>query len=133
MPITIESTATEQNSYGHPFVGPGAQYTDVIKVDISGLTSAEVDANGYLKPGVPFLKTGLLVTAGVTYGVTLEPIKIAADNVAGTLAAATDCFVAVGTHGTCNRDIMEDNLGRVLTAPEIAGFADDGALKLTRT
>lgn len=133
MPITIEDVASEANTYGHPFVGPGAQYTDVVKVDISGLTSNEVDADGYLKPGVPLNKSGVLVSSGVVYGVTLEPIKIAADNESATLAAATDCFVALGTHGVVNRDIMEDNLGRVLTAAEIAGMADDGAIKLTRT
>ena len=133
MPITIESTATEANTYGHPFVGPGAQYTDVVKVDISALTTAEVDTAGNIKPGLPLLKTGLPVTAGLAYGVTLEPIKIAANNATATLAAAVDCFVALGTHGVVNRDIMEDNLGRVLTAAEIAGFTDNGSLKLTRT
>lgn len=134
MPITIETPASEGNSYGHPFVGPGAQYTDVVKVDISALTTAEVDADGFLKPGLPLLKTGLPVTAGPVYGVALEPIKIAADNAAGTLAAAVDCFVALGTHGIVNRDIIEDNLGRVLTAAEIAGFdLAPSTLKLTRT
>jgi hypothetical protein len=132
MPITITALATEQNSYGNPFVG-AIEHRDVVKVDISALTTAEVDSLGYIKPGLPLLKTGLPVTTGVTYGVTIEAIKIAADNATATLAAATDCFVALGTHGVVNRDIMEDNLGRVLTAAEIAGFADDGALKLTRT
>lgn len=135
MPITIEDVAAEANTYGHPFVGPGAQYTDTVKVDISALTTFEVDATGYLKPGVPFRKTGVLVTSGIpVYGVTLEPIKIAADNETATLSAATDCFVALGTVGIVNRDIIEDNLGRALTADEIAGFDLAGSqIHLTRT
>jgi hypothetical protein len=132
MPITVTSLASEQGSYGNPFVG-AIEHRDVVKVDISGLTTDEVDSLGYLKPGVPFTKAGILVTTGNVYGVSIEAIKIAADNASATLAAATDCFVALGTHGLINRDIVEDNLGRVLTAAEIAGMADGGALKLTRT
>jgi hypothetical protein len=132
MPITIESLASEQNSYGNPWVG-AIEHRDVVKVDISGLTTDEVDSLGYLKPGVPFTKAGILVTTGNVYGVTIEAIKIAADNASATLAAATDCFVALGTHGLINRDIAEDNLGRAYTAAEIAGMADGGAIKLTRT
>lgn len=137
MPITIEDVAAEASTYGHPFVGPGAQYTDVVKVDISGLTSDEVDVKGYLKPGVPFTKAGILVTTGNVYGVSLEPIKLPLAVVpptTGTLGSETsDCFVALGTHGIINRDIVEDNLGRALTSAEIAGMADGGAIKLTRT
>ena len=132
MPITITNPVAEANGYGNPFVGP-IDRTDVVKVDISGLTTSEVDEFGYLKPGVPFNKSGVLVTSGVVYGIVPEPIKIAADNESATLAAATDCFVALGILGLVNRDIIEDNLGRVLTAAEIAGMADDSAIKLTRT
>lgn len=139
MPITIEDVAAEASTYGHPFVGPGAQYTDVVKVDLSGLTIDEVDTKGYLKPGVPFRKTGVLVTSGIpVWGVTLEPIKLPLATVPptnGTLATETaDCFVAVGTVGIVNRDIIEDNLGRALTADEIAGFDLAGSqIHLTRT
>lgn len=131
MPIAITSTA---GGLAHaPVFVTGPLATDVVKVDISTLSSNEIDADGYLKPGVPFLATGLMVTAGLTYGVTIEAVKVAAGNAAGDISGATDCFVAVGTHGVVNRDIMEDNLGRVLTAAEIAGFTNDGAIKLTRT
>lgn len=132
MPIGIAKTA---GGLGHacPFVGEIAS-TDVVKVDISALTTFEVDSDGYLKPGVPFLKTGLLVTAGGVYGVTIEAIKIATANDSSTLGAAVDCFVALGTIGTVNRDISEDNLGRAYTAAEIAGFDLAGSkLHLTRT
>lgn len=139
MPIMIDAVASEANTYGHPFVGPGAEYTDVVLVDISDLTTAEVDAFGYLKPGVPFAKAGDLVGSGVpVYGVTLESIRLKHATVPPTdvsLAADTGTMqVAVGTHGVVNRDIMEDNLGRALTADEIAGFALAGShIHLTRT
>ena len=38
--------------------------------------------------------------------------------------------IAMGIDG---KSTVEDNLGRVLTAAEIAGMADDSAIKLTRT
>jgi hypothetical protein len=137
MPITIEAVATEANTYGHPFVGPGAEYTDVVQVDISDLTEDEVDTLGYLKPGVPLAKAGDLVGSGVAvYGVTLEAIRIVTYTPTDALLAADTgtVAVAVGTVGVVNRDIMEDNLGRALTADEIAGFALAGShIHLTRT
>lgn len=137
MPITIESVASEANTFGHPFVGPGAEYTDVVQVDISDLTLNEVTVDGYLKPGVPLSKAGDLVGAGVpVYGVTLESIKIVTYTVTTALLTADTGTVpvAVGTVGVVNRDIIEDNLGRALTADEIAGFALAGShIHLTRT
>ena len=135
MPITIEDIASESNTYGKPFVGPGAQYTDVVKLDISDMSSNEVDTNGYLKPGLPLAKDGNLITAAVpVYGVTLESIKVASGNTDAILDAATDPFITVGTVGVVNRDICEDNLGRALTADEIAGFDVAGSqIHLTRT
>lgn len=138
MPISVASLASEANSYGHPFVGP-VDHTDVVVVDISDLTILEVDTLGYLKPGVPFVKAGDPVTAGLpVYGVTLEAIKLNHATVPPTdvsLAADTGTQqVALGTHGIVNRDICEDNLGRALTADEIAGFALAGShIHLTRT
>jgi hypothetical protein len=137
MPIVISNPTSEANSYGNPLVGPGEHLTDVVKVDLSGLTTDEVDTFGYLKPGVPFTKAGILVASGVVYGIVPEAIKLPLTTVPptnGTLATETaDCFVALALNGLVNRDIVEDNLGRALTAAEIAGMADDGALKLTRT
>lgn len=134
MPITIESTASEANSYGNPFVGP-AEHRDVVKADISDLGSNEVDADGFVKPGLPFAKDGNLITAGIAvYGCVIEATKIATGNTDAILDATTDCFITVGTHGVVNRDIVEDNLGRALNADEIAGFALAGShIHLTRT
>ena len=44
-----------------PFVGP-VDHTSTVRVDLSGLTSAEVDSDGILKPGVPLTKAGTLVS-----------------------------------------------------------------------
>jgi hypothetical protein len=134
MPITIAATATEGNSYGNPFVGP-AEHRDVVKVDISDLGTGEVDADGYIKPGLPLAKDGNLITAGVpVFGSVIEATKIATGNTDAILDATTDCFIAVCTHGIQNRDITEDNLGRALNADELAGFdLAPSTLKLTRT
>jgi hypothetical protein len=138
MPNRIASAASEANSYGHPFVGP-VEYRDLVLADVSDLTTNEVDALGYIKPGVPLDKSGNTVGAGVpVYGVTIEAIKTAHATIPPTnasLAADTGAFpIAVGTHGIVNRDIIEDNLGRALTADEIAGFALAGShIHLTRT
>lgn len=132
MPIGITTTAGGL-AHAPVFVGD-ITGTDVIKIDISDMSTYEVDLDGYLKPGVPFAKDGNLVGNGVpVWGVTIEPIKITTTNTDAVLDAATDCFVAVG-FGLCNRDIMEDNLGRALTADEIAGFDLAGSnCRITRT
>lgn len=131
MPLSITTTAGGTN-YASPFVGP-VDHTLHVKLDISGMTNKEIDANGYLKPGVPLTSGGVLVGSTVAvYGVTVEAVKVAADNASGSISGGTDCLVAVATHGIVNRDIAEDNLERAYTADEIAGFALAGS-KLTLT
>lgn len=138
MPFRVQATATEAAGYGHPFVGP-VHHTDTVFLDISDLTTAEVDPDGYVKPGLPLAKDGSTVGSGVfVYGVTIEPIKLVHATLPPTdvsLAADTATMaIVVGTHGVVNRDICEDNLGRALTADEIAGFALAGStLHLSRT
>jgi hypothetical protein len=125
MPLRIQNISGGMN-YGNPFVGP-VDHPAHIKVDISGLTVNEVDSNGYLKPGVPFEEDGTTVGSGeFVFGVTIEAVKLPLTTVPptnGTLATETnDCFVPVGTIGQVSQDIIEDNLGRALTADELAGF-----------
>lgn len=123
MPMSIVKTAGGIG-YGNPFIG-GVNHPAQVKVDVSGLTIAEVDQFGYLKPGVPLTKTGVLVTTGLfVYGVTIEAQKIVPDNPTDvTLAAVTvDPIITVNTVGHVNRDVLEDNLGRALTADEVTGF-----------
>ncbi len=129
MPTLISTTAGGL-SHGNPFVGV-VNHTAQLKPDVSALTAAEIDANGYLKPGVPFQVSGLLVSAAaqVVWGVTVEATKVAASNSAADLAAVTvDPFVAVATAGQVNQDIIEDTLGRALSANELSAFAAAGSL-----
>jgi hypothetical protein len=121
MPFRVTQDAGAGASYGNPFVGP-IDHTVAIDVDLTAMTTGEIDAYGYLKPGIPLLKTGAKVTAGAVFGVTVEAIKVAADNAGATIAALGTIRVAVATVGQVNQDVCEDNLERVFTAAEIAGF-----------
>lgn len=125
------------SAYAHPFVGPVLGLQQVV-VDVSALTIAEVDADGYLKPGVAFLKTGLPVTAGAVYAVNPEAQFLHLATIPPTdisLAADTSTVpLGMGTIGEVNRDIAEDNMGRAYTAAELAGFDLAGSMiHLTRT
>jgi len=131
MPLGIESTA---GGLAHSPVFVHMWGTDVVKVDLSDLSDEEVDADGYIKPGVPLMKDGNIVgSSGVVWGVTIGGEKVASGGTDAILDAATDCFVAVG-FGLVNRDIAEDNLGRAYSADEIAGFDLAGSnCRITRT
>ena len=129
MPLRSTSLTTGGDVWVSPFIGEIA-HTAHVRLDVSALDAETVDENGYLKPGVPLLSTGVLVsgTGQVVYGVTIEAIKVAASNAAADLTAATDIDVAVGTIGQVNRAIIEDILGRVLNANELAAFQAAGCL-----
>jgi hypothetical protein len=123
MPITVNNAVTVGGkSVESPFVGP-VNHTIGIAVPITALTNKEIDAYGRLKAGVPFLRSGALVTAGAVYGCSVGTPKVAKSNSAADIAAAGTVEVAVALIATVNRAILEDNLERVLTAAEIAGFA----------
>lgn len=126
MPGTVTKT-TGAIGYGKPFID-GPRDVLHVKVDLSALTTAEVDADGQLKAGVPLTIDGLLIGAANTkrVGVTPNEVKIAETNT-GLAGIVNDLFVAVAFSGTCNRDSMEDNLGRALTANEIAGLDAAGS------
>lgn len=134
MPLVI---GKEQggDAYVSPFIGR-IDHTVHVRVDVSALTAAEVDSKGYIKPGVPLRKNGLLVSGAgqFVYGVVPEAVKVAAGNSDAQLAAAVDPFVALAVIALCNRDVIEDNLGRALTANEIAAFDAAGSkVALTTT
>lgn len=135
MPMSSVVLREGGEHYANPFVGP-INHPDHVKLDVSTLTTAEVDAYGYLKPGVPLTAAGALVTAGFVHGVTIEAVRIVSANPTnGTLAADTsDPLIAVARNGLINRDIAEDNLGRAYTAAELAGFVAAGSnFSLTTT
>lgn len=111
MPMRITTTAGG-TGYADIRVGEGHTIHEVL-FDVSGLT--DIDSNGYLPVGFPILATGLPVTAGTAYGyVGPEPVYVVS-------TASADVFGNVIMSGGLNRDMIEDNLGRVLTAAEIAG------------
>lgn len=133
MPLRV-AKATGTTGYGNPFVGAVLGLQQVV-VDISELTTKEVDADGFLKPGVPFKKDGTLAdgTGGeFIYAVNPEPISIGHATIPPTdasLAADTATIpLGMGTIGEINRDIVEDNLGRALTSDELAAFNAAGSM-----
>jgi hypothetical protein len=133
MPMRVKKTAGD-TTYGPVFIGDILGMQQVV-VDVSTLTTAEVDADGWLKPGVPFQKDGTLVSAGsgqFVYAVNPEPQDLQLATVPptdATLAADTKTFaLGMGTIGEVNRDIIEDNLGRAISANELAAFNAAGSM-----
>ena len=137
MPLRVSKT-TGTTGYGHPIVGDSLGLLQVV-VDISELTIAEVDADGYLKPGVMFKSDGTQPDGtGFLYAVNPEPIFIGHATIPPTdisLAADTATIpVGMVTAGILNRDVIEDNLGRAMTANEITAVTVAGSrFTLTNT
>ncbi len=129
MPLRAKSLTAAGAAFGYPFLGP-MNHTLTVRLDVSGLTAAEIDENGYVVPGTPLKVDGTLVsgTGQLVRGVVIEPIKVADGNAAGDISAGVDQDIAVGVIGIVQRDIVEDNLGRVLSVDEIAAFAAAGSL-----
>jgi hypothetical protein len=70
----------------------------------------------------------IVVASPAVFGVTIEPLQLAASNSQADLDAAGTPWIAVGTIGQVNKNVMEDNLGAALTAAEVAGFSEAGCL-----
>jgi hypothetical protein len=128
MPIRFTTASGGGQTYGQPLLGP-VDHEVQIPVVLSGMTNAEIDAHGYLKPGVPLTKAGTLVGASpaFVYGVTIEAVKVADDNASGTISALGTQDIAVAVVGSVIQDMAESNLGRVYSANEIAGFDRAGS------
>ena len=126
MPMRVKKT-TADSLYNPVFIGEILAMEQVL-IDVSELTTDEVDADGWLKPGVPFKQDGTLADgSGHIHAVNPEPQNLHLATVPPTnasLAADTKTFpLGMATMGTVNRDIIEDNLGRALTANELTAFA----------
>jgi sulfur relay (sulfurtransferase) complex TusBCD TusD component (DsrE family) len=122
MPIRVSPETPGGRVHVIPFVGP-IDHTVAIRVDVSSLQTAMVDKNGFLKAGVFLQRNGTPATsAGTGFGVTIEPMKVADGNATADLNAAVDVDVAVCVICAVNRKIVEDSLGRVLTAGELDAF-----------
>jgi len=139
MPMNVKKTVGT-TTYAPVFIGMVLGMQQVV-VDISELTTDEVDADGWLKPGVAFKKDGTLCdgTGGeFVYAVNPEPQKLFLATVPPTnasLAADTSTIpLGMGTGGEVNRDIAEDNMGRAYNANELAAFNAAGSMiHLTNT
>lgn len=132
MPLASKTISSAGKIYGRPFEG-AVEHRAQVTIDVTALTSAEVDSKGYLKPGVPFRQVsagvaGLVnAAAQVIFGVSIETIKVANGNAAGDLSGASTAFpIALATICQVRRGIIEDNLGRVLSANELAAFVAAG-------
>jgi hypothetical protein len=125
MPIRRDKLDQGSTSYAtlDMFKGP-MSHTDTVRVDVSALTSDEVDDDGYLKPGVPFDKDGDLVAGdgngnvAPVHGVTVEPTRVGD----GSGSPTGNYDVAVATIGQLIQPVAEENLGRDYTADELTGF-----------
>lgn len=126
--------------YTNPFVGPN-NHPAPVRVDLSTLFGSDwLDARGYLKPGTPFTAAGALVAApgAEVHGLLFEATQVVdmgSNLVAVTQAAldaAGDRNLIVSLICTVNQDVLEDNLGRALTADEIAAIDASGSIKRIR-
>lgn len=137
MPLRV-TTETGTSSYGNPIVGNPGPLIQVV-VDISELDTALVDADGNLKPGAMFKADGTQPDgSGFVYAINPEPISIGHATIPPTdvSLAADTATIPIGmiTGGIINRDIVEDNLGRAMTANEIAACTAAGSqFTLTNT
>lgn len=128
MPMSRRVLTTPGTIYGRPAVGP-TDHTFQLACNLTLLSAAEIDEDGYLKPGVIWGKDGTPIGVAPEYafGYVPEPIKVANGNAGGDISGAGTQQIGVVIIGAVNRKIIEDNLGRVLTADEIASFERAGS------
>jgi len=100
-----------------------------IPVDLTQFTNKEIDADGYLKPGIPLDRLGAMIgnSPAFVYGVTTEHRKVAEDNETATISALGTEDIAVFLICCVVRHVGEDILDRAYTANEIAGFDRAGS------
>lgn len=122
-------------SYSAVHVGtPDSQDKVHVGLDVSALSSAVVDADGYLIPGAVLDRSDATIPDGTGDGagvVVHEAVKVAEGNDSADLTAAQGRTIAALARGTVNQARMEENLGRSLTAAEIAAL-DSGDVILTK-
>lgn len=131
MPLRQKELGTVRtilNGGGDLFLGP-IDHTVAVPVDLTQFTNKEIDADGYLKPGIPLTRLGAMVAGSpaFVYGVTVEHRKVAEDNASATIAALGTEDIAVALDAHVVRHIGEDILDRAYTANEIAGFDRAGS------
>lgn len=120
MPMEITNTATRGPVYIDIRVGECQVHQ--VKLDVSELGGVD-DANGSLPVGLPIQADGSPIDAAaqVAYGlIGPESVQV----------GAADHFGNIIISGNVNRDAIEDNLGRVLSADELAAIAETPAIRL---
>lgn len=98
-----------------------------LKFDCSAWASSDfVTTDGYIIPGAPMrYASGLLVPVDNTS----QKIEFCAAEstylgaLKANLSSATDLMIGVASGGQINQDALEDLIGRVLSANELAAFA----------
>lgn len=125
MPISVTNTGTGGPLYGPITVGPQG-LTHQVKVDVSELEAA-VDDDGYLPVGLPIdAHTGAPVVAADP---DAEPDPIVGTQMIAVIGpeavkmGSADHFANAIFNGGLNQDAIEDNIGRALSATELALFA----------
>ena len=121
MPIAVTVTAAAGFAYTDIRIGDCVVHQT--KLDVSAFTSLD-DANGTLPPGLPIITGGLPCT-----GTTDVVLGIIGPEPAH-LNQAADHFVNVIVSGVLNYQAIEDNLGRVWDANELASVKLDKAIKV---
>lgn len=113
--------------YNSPFVGP-LDFTVHVPLDVSALTNTLVDQKGKLKPGAVLTPAGTPPdgTEGETAVLNLETIRVAEGNSTAALEAAADRTIACLAIGIAKRAVLEENLGRELSANELAALKAGG-------
>lgn len=119
MPIRVKKTPGDGPTYGD--VRAGA-YNNVhqIKLAVSGL-SAAADADGYIPPGLPIRNAGTV--GALVSGADQSAVVIGPEAVR---LGAADHFANVILDGPLNRGMIEANIGRVLSANELAALTAAG-------
>ena len=120
MPMSVTNTSAVGTAYSDIRVGDVQVHQ--ITYDVSTLSGAD-DAGGSLPVGLPILANGAPVSAGAqtAYGVVgPEPVKL----------GAVDHFANVIIAGALNKDAIEDNLGRSLSADELTAIGNCPQLRL---
>lgn len=127
MPMRITPESGGGTIQPNPFIGP-INHTVSLRIDVSALDDDLVDQYGYLKAGAIIRSNGAPISGAsqVAYGAVVEATKVAANNGAA-LATAPDIDVAVALFVLINRDVLEDSLGRVLSANELAAIDAAGS------
>lgn len=120
MPMSITNTAAV--GVGQIDIRVGECQIHQLLLDVSDLAAFD-DAAGSLPVGLPILANGDPVSAGAqtAFGVIgPEPVQM----------GAADHFANVIISGALNRDAIEDNLGRVLSADELTAIGNCPQLRL---